>query len=86
MRWSGLGAKVTTTYRAIAIEVGTKDNLLRSNKELDQSMGAFGIAHTYEEYDGDHTNRVGERIELNVLPFFSKHLAFAKPPASRPTK
>jgi enterochelin esterase-like enzyme len=74
------------SYRAIAIEVGTKDNLLRSNKELDQSMGAFGIAHTYEEYDGDHTNRVGDRIELNVLPFFSTHLAFAKPPASRPTK
>ena len=36
----------------------------------------FGVTHTYEEYDGDHTNKVFERIEQNVLPFFSKHLSF----------
>jgi len=63
-------------YRAIAIDVGTKDNLMASNKRLEETMTAFGITHTYEEYDGDHTNRVGERIEKNVLPFFSKNLSF----------
>jgi enterochelin esterase-like enzyme len=64
-------------YRAIAIDVGTKDNLLASNKQLEQTMTRFGIAHSYEEYDGDHTNRVGERIELHVLPFFSNNLSFS---------
>jgi S-formylglutathione hydrolase FrmB len=62
-------------YRAIAIEVGTMDNLLRANKQLEESLTRLGITHTYEEYEGDHTNRVGERIEMKVLPFFSSHLS-----------
>jgi hypothetical protein len=36
----------------------------------------FGVTHTYEEYEGDHTNKVYERVETSVLPFFSKHLSF----------
>jgi enterochelin esterase-like enzyme len=64
------------TYHAIAMEVGTKDGLLASNKELEQTFTRFGVQHTYEEYDGDHTNKVFERIERNVLPFFSKNLSF----------
>jgi enterochelin esterase-like enzyme len=63
-------------YHAIAIEVGTKDGLLTSNQELDRAFTRFGVAHVYEEYDGDHTNKVFERIEENVLPFFSKNLSF----------
>lgn len=70
-------------YRAIAIEVGIMDNLLRANKQLDESLTRLGIMHSYEEYEGDHTNRVGERIEKKVLPFFSSHLSSAAaPPAS----
>ena len=68
-------------YRAIAMDIGTKDGLLASNKELDQAMTRFGVAHIYEEYDGDHTNRRAERIELNVLPFFSKNLSFETKPS-----
>jgi hypothetical protein len=44
---------------------------------LDQALTRLGIAHVYEEYDGDHTNRRAERIELRVLPFFSEHLSFS---------
>ena len=74
-------------YRAIAIDIGTKDGLLASNKVLDQAMTRFGVAHTYEEYDGDHTNKVSERIETSVLPFFSKNLSFApKTSSSRSTR
>ena len=36
----------------------------------------------YEEYEGDHTNKVGERIERNVLVFFSKNLASPSNPTS----
>jgi len=63
-------------YKAIGMEIGTKDSLYRTNKELDAMMTGFGITHTYEEYDGDHTNRVRERVEKNTLPFFSQHLSF----------
>jgi hypothetical protein len=62
-------------YYAIAIEIGTADGLLASNKQLHDALTKLRIAHHYEEYDGDHTNRVRERIERNVLPFFSKNLA-----------
>jgi len=73
-------------YHAIAIEVGTKDNLLRSNKQLDEEMTRFGVTHTYEEYDGDHTNRVAQRIEMSVLPFFSNNLASATTKRSTATR
>ena len=65
-------------YKAIGMEVGTKDGLLRTNKELEEMLTGFGVTHTYEEYDGDHTNKVFERIEKNALPFFSKQLSFEK--------
>jgi hypothetical protein len=31
--------------------------------------------HTFETYDGDHNGRIAERLETNVLPFFSANLA-----------
>ena len=66
-------------YAAIAIEVGTMDGLAGSNRDLDKAMIQMGIQHTFETYEGDHTNRVPERIEMNVLPFFSKALSFTPP-------
>jgi enterochelin esterase-like enzyme len=63
-------------YKAIGMEVGTKDNLMASNKQLDEMLTSFGVVHTYETYDGDHTNKVFERIENNTLPFFSHNLSF----------
>ncbi len=62
-------------YNAIGMEIGTKDNLYRTNKELDALFTNLGITHTYDEYDGNHTNRVLERVEKNALPFFSKQLS-----------
>ncbi len=70
------------SYYAIAIDIGTKDTLIASNRQLHEAMTRLRIAHSYEEYDGDHTNRVGERIERNVLPFFSKNLASPANPTS----
>lgn len=69
-------------YYAIAIEIGTSDGLLASNKQLHEAMAKLRIPHDYEEYDGDHTNKVRERIERNVLPFFSKNLAAPANPTS----
>ena len=63
-------------YHAIMGEVGTQDSLAASNKQMDQILTDFGVKHTFETYEGDHTNRVKERFELKVLPFFSNNLSF----------
>ncbi len=63
-------------YRAIQMDVGLQDTLLRDNQEMDRLLTEFSIAHTYETYEGDHVNHIPERFEQNVLPFFSKHLEF----------
>lgn len=64
-------------YDAIAMDVGDKDGLAASNRRLSDVLTEFGITHTFETYDGDHTNRIAARMEMKVLPFFSKHLAFS---------
>jgi enterochelin esterase-like enzyme len=69
-------------YYAIAIEVGTMDPLLASNQQLHAALTRLRIPHLYEEYEGDHTNKVRERIERNVLPFFSKNLVAPANPTS----
>jgi enterochelin esterase-like enzyme len=65
-------------YHAIMGEVGLQDGLAASNKQMDQILTDFGVTHTFETYEGDHTNRVVERIEQKVLPFFSKSLSAKK--------
>ena len=63
-------------YKAIAGEVGLQDTLKASNVQLDQMMSDLGLVHTFETYEGDHTNHVPQRIETRVLPFFSNNLSF----------
>ena len=64
-------------YHAIMGEVGLQDGLAASNKQMDQTLTDFGVTHSFETYEGDHTNRVVERIEMKVLPFFSSSLSFS---------
>jgi enterochelin esterase-like enzyme len=63
-------------HRAIALDVGNEDTLGAANKDLDRSLIRLGIAHTFEIYEGNHTNRVRERFEAKVIPFFAQHLRF----------
>jgi len=63
-------------YHAIGGEVGTADTLVSSNKQMEEIFTNFGVKHTFETYEGDHTNRLKERIELKALPFFSDNLSF----------
>jgi S-formylglutathione hydrolase FrmB len=63
-------------YKAIALDCGLQDGLITGNRDLDQSLTRLGVTHTFETYEGDHTNRVKERFEAKVLPFFSQNLAF----------
>lgn len=63
------------SYRAIMLEVGDKDTLADSNKQLHEALTRLGIKHGWEVYDGDHLNHIDKRFVENLLPFFSKHLA-----------
>jgi S-formylglutathione hydrolase len=71
----GQFASNLSAYYAIAIDVGTSDSLLEPNRQMHKVLTRLSIPHTFEEYEGDHVNRIRERIERNVLPFFARHLA-----------
>lgn len=60
---------------AIGLEVGDKDALLRDDTAMHEALGKFGIPHDWAVYDGDHGNRLAERMRDYMLPFFARHLA-----------
>jgi S-formylglutathione hydrolase len=60
----------------IGMDVGDKDGLSASNRELSRVLNSYGIPTAFEIYDGDHTNHIVDRMEKVVLPFFSKNLSF----------
>jgi S-formylglutathione hydrolase len=65
-------------YHAIMTDVGLQDGLSGPNKTLDRIMTDYGITHTFETYQGEHADKIPERIESKVLPFLSKNLAMRK--------
>ena len=66
--------------KAIAFDAGTRDkSIAASIKVLDEELNKYGIKHFFEIYEGDHINRVAERIETKMLRFFSDNLSFTLP-------
>jgi hypothetical protein len=61
--------------RAIAIDIGDQDPFVATNRQLAEALARLDVPHTFEVYPGDHGNRIRERFEMQVLPFFSRHLA-----------
>jgi enterochelin esterase-like enzyme len=66
-------------YKAIMLDIGEQDGLIGQNRQFVEWMQAFGVPHTFDTYEGDHTNKVAERLETKVLPFFAQHLSFTAP-------
>jgi S-formylglutathione hydrolase len=67
------------SYRALAIDAGDKDGQITSDlKLLHAKLEEYSIAHSYEIYDGDHLNRISDRLTTKVLPFFGEHLSVKK--------
>ncbi|MDB5247798.1 MAG: esterase [Segetibacter sp.] len=63
--------------KAIAFDAGAQDaGIAATIKTLDKELNKYGIKHTFEIYEGNHINRVGERIKQKMLLFFSNNLAF----------
>jgi len=67
-------APALASFRAFMIDVGDKDGLAATNKQLDAALTRLHVEHGFEVYDGDHTNRVPQRFADKVLPFFSQQL------------
>ncbi|WP_268034032.1 alpha/beta hydrolase-fold protein [Algoriphagus sp. PAP.12] len=63
--------------KAIGMDAGTEDTgISAATKKLHEILDSYQIEHLYESYEGDHINRIAERIETKALPFFSEHLIF----------
>jgi S-formylglutathione hydrolase FrmB len=91
-RWSAnLPVNMVDQYRAnlarlrgIAFDVGTRDQFSHiplTNRAFAKALSRNRIPHTFEEYDGDHNERVPERIETKALPFLSRVLTTEAAPA-----
>jgi S-formylglutathione hydrolase FrmB len=63
---------------AIGIDTGDKDFVNGDDKAMHAELLKFGIKHDWELYEGDHGNRVSERLEKVVFPFFARPLVFPK--------
>lgn len=65
-------------YRAIAIDVGDQDGLRIDAGKLRDVLDKYGIANSFEVYEGTHTSKVADRFQNHVIPFFSQNLCFQK--------
>jgi enterochelin esterase-like enzyme len=63
------------SFKAIMMDIGLQDRLIAGNAALHEQMQHLGVAHEYVTYEGDHTNKIPERFEKNVLPWFAGKLA-----------
>lgn len=63
-------------YRAIAIDVGEQDGLRSDAGKLRDVLVRYGIANSFEVYQGTHTSKVADRFQNYVIPFFSQNLCF----------
>jgi S-formylglutathione hydrolase FrmB len=65
------------SLKAIGFDAGTKDaGIAASIKTLDAALTKYRIKHSFEIYEGDHINRVAERIGTKMIKFFSENLLF----------
>lgn len=65
--------------KAIRFDCGLSDNLLGDSRAYANALKILEIPYVYEEYEGNHFNRIRERVETKVLPFFSEVLEFYPP-------
>ncbi|MEO5774921.1 MAG: alpha/beta hydrolase-fold protein [Sphingomicrobium sp.] len=61
---------------AIGMDTGDKDFVRDDVEAMHAELLKFGVKHDWELYEGDHGNRVSERLERIVFPFFARHLKF----------
>lgn len=61
--------------RGIAFDAGTQEpSIQNSNRQFAEALKRNRIEHTFEVFEGGHTDKARERIETRMLPFFSRTL------------
>jgi S-formylglutathione hydrolase FrmB len=63
-------------YHGISIDVGDHDGLRVDTAKLHDVLDKYGIANSFQVYEGTHTSKVADRIQNHVIPFFSQNLSF----------
>ena len=61
-------------YRAIAMDVGDQDRLRVETARLHDVLDTYGIANSFEIYEGTHTSLVADRFHNHVMRFFGRNL------------
>lgn len=65
--------------RGIAFDAGTReDRIQAANRVFSDALRRNRIEHTFEVFEGGHNDKVLERFETKILPFFSRTLVFQK--------
>lgn len=65
------------SYHAIAFDAGDGDTGIAGTvRSLDRILTAFRIKHVAQIYQGNHIDHIQQRLETQVLPFFTDHLSF----------
>ena len=68
--------------RGLALDVGDDDqfpHIVPGAAAFSERLHELGVRHYYQLYDGDHRNRVRERLATTVMPFLAEHLDRARP-------
>ena len=63
------------SFTAIASDGGDKDGLTKDATSLHEALDAFGVANSFEVYEGGHADRIAARFPVKILPYFAQHLA-----------
>jgi enterochelin esterase-like enzyme len=64
---------------AVAFDAGDQDSAIAATvRTLDQILNRYDLPHIFEIYDGNHINRIADRVETKMLPFFSQNLSFER--------
>jgi len=66
------------SMRAIYIDCGTSDDLIERSRQLHRKLEILGIEHLYQEFIGNHTNKIMTSTG-NALELFSSAMAFEMP-------
>ncbi|MEO6151542.1 MAG: esterase, partial [Croceibacterium sp.] len=63
------------SFVAIGSDVGTKDGLIREDTAIHEELDRQGIVNQWATYEGTHTDKIAQRFDEVVLPFFARNLA-----------
>ncbi len=60
---------------AISFDAGIQEpGILKTSQYFSGILNRIKVKHTFEEFDGGHGDKFGERFETKILPFFSSEL------------